>query len=508
MSRDGSRSYSPSEFTTGAGAESAQAQSIRDAVAHTGPLDGLEIYTVRVLTKPMPLQPGMSPSMLGDGEGNAITFEEREELEETQRQEAIAEIEEELAEAEAAADFGAIIDVATSLESRAELLNPEGTSAAQATSAGNLADTISAGAVPPTNRFYFKGRLEFEGLDAALTLMNFHNMLPDPCNLPLTVAPHNVLRILSFYPTFVSKVGYDGKIPSVGELVEVHFNQGEFGISGQFNVFNELTEPQSQQSENLLASQQGCSTLQSLFGDHGVASAGSVEMGYAGPELVPGELGVGTNDPNTYIAESDGVETHRNSRPSTNPENVVSIPGVTVINQLAYPLGRIHPRSYPKTNWQGIVLHYTADHEQQPGVTPQAARTLRRRGLSYHFVITQAGEVNQFTDLGDLCQAHPGKNGTHLGISFVNLGFDRPAVSRHSGDWPVPTGPHPNPSGKSWEPYPPAQIQAAVATIRFLISQFPSITAEQIIRHEDVDSGKSDTGPALNLNEIRRLAFS
>ncbi len=497
--QDGSRSYSADLFTTPSSAGDVNAQAERDAIAHANPLDGQEIYTVRVLTKPMPLQPGMSPSMLGDGEGNAVSFEERQELEAVAQEEAIAELE---AQIEEETDLVSMIDTAQNIQTEiAEITGPTPSNAES-----NLQATMNAGSTPPTNRFYFKGRLEFEGLDASLTLGNFHNLLPDPCELPLTVDPARALRLLSFYPTFVSKVGYDGTIPSVGELVEVHFNKGEFAQSGQYNVFNELTEPQSQQAENQLASQQGCSTLKSLFGDQGIASGGSMEMGYEGPELVPGELGVGTNDPNTHIAESDGVETHRNSRPSTNPENSVSIPGVTVINQLAYPLGRIHPRSYPKTNWQGIVLHYTADHDQGPRVRPQGMSTLRRRGLSYHFIITKNGEVNQATDLGDLCQAHPGRNGTHIGISFVNLGYERPGIN--SDGWPVPTGPHPNPSGKSWEPYPRAQTNAAISVIRFLVNQFPSITAENIIRHEDVDTGKSDTGPALDLLEIRRLAFS
>ena len=78
--QDGSRSYSADLFTTPSSAGDVNAQAERDAIAHANPLDGQEIYTVRVLTKPMPLQPGMSPSMLGDGEGNAVSFEERQEL--------------------------------------------------------------------------------------------------------------------------------------------------------------------------------------------------------------------------------------------------------------------------------------------------------------------------------------------------------------------------------------------------------------------------------------------
>ena len=87
-------------------------------------------------------------------------------------------------------------------------------------------------------------------------------------------------------------------------------------------------------------------------------------------------------------------------------------------------MGRIHPRNYPKTDWQGIVLHYTAGHAGTPDLAG-GMTTLRANGLSYHFIIDHQGVVHQGVDLGDLCQAHPGKNATHIGISYVNFGYAR-----------------------------------------------------------------------------------
>ena len=201
------RSWKSDIFSTPTGADAVAAQSIRDALTHSV-LDGHEIFVVRVLSKPLPLQPHMAGAILGAASSDLPPSQPPSE------QEAAAEV---------------FVPAA--------LLDPN---------------------AAPTNRFYFKGRVEMEGFDSSKTMSNFHNILPDPCNLPLTYAPDIAIRILAMYPTFVSKVGYTGKQPSVGELVEVTMQQGDFAQSGQWNIFNTLTEAQNAVLSQELKSNEKC----------------------------------------------------------------------------------------------------------------------------------------------------------------------------------------------------------------------------------------------------------
>ena len=211
-----------------------------------------------------------------------------------------------------------------------------------------------------------------------------------------------------------------------------------------------------------------------------------------------------------FIDEASGAVTHINSKPSINPDSAITVPGITIINQLSYPMGRIHPRDYPKTDWKGIVLHYTAgwDKFSKDGTIPSSFKTLRKRGLSYHFIITKDGTVHQCVDVGDKAQHGGSYNGTHLGISYVNVGFQRDGID--NPEWPVPSAGAGTYNGKPrrWDPYPELQKKAGLLLMKHLVSIFPTITAEGILPHSAGDSGKSDTGPALDLEHLKKSIFA
>lgn len=152
----------------------------------------------------------------------------------------------------------------------------------------------------------------------------------------------------------------------------------------------------------------------------------------------------------------------------------------------------------------GITLHYTAG-----GDVSSAIIALADSHLAYHYIIDRDGSIEQLGEPDQVVFHDPATNYSHVGISFVNLGFQEEYAgifgSPQLEEWIV--GPDPT-SGQilKWEPYTTAQINACVNLIRDLKSRFPKI--EKIENHSDTAPGrKSDGGPALeiHMSKFRRL---
>ena len=489
-SRD--RTYRAGAFSTPRSALGAFAQSVRDSMSYDT-LAKVESLHVKVLTRPMPLDLELSDAIMNGAQA---------------RTDAIAATE---ATAEAQAAVQAAEEVAANLETISQAGDPglgvgdaldREAARTRAAAAGELEaaqDEALRAQLASSDfgggRFYFKGRVEMVGIDGSKTMSNYHNLIPDPCNMPITARPKQVIRILSCYPTFVSQSGYEGKMPMVGETVKVTMNRGDFAQNGQWNEFDTLSKVDVDTGEFSLPSEGECAMLSDLF------AYGDMDDNEVDPTL-----GQDADAPNITLP-GNSSDLASSSRPS--PDTTLDEFPFTVVNQLEYPLGRII-RSSPR-DWLGIVMHYTA------GWTADSAlRTLAGRGLSYHFIIERNGAILQCVKLKDGAQHCRGYNSNHIGISFVNVGYQRDGINAQSSRATVDpwyedldhTRIHGGNRGHTWQPYPPEQIASGVRLIKHLIGLYPNILREHLITHNIAEPGrKLDVGPALDLASFRDQVF-
>ena len=164
-----------------------------------------------------------------------------------------------------------------------------------------------------------------------------------------------------------------------------------------------------------------------------------------------------------------------------------------------------------------VVLHFT-----QMGSVESSVELLNGRGFGYHVLIDRDGTVHQLAPF-DRVVHHAGLsnwrgrdkvNEFAIGVSFANHGplkrcgdhyqaafgerFEARDVlvdSHHNG--------HPAHAGIGWEPFPQAQVDAALHVCARLVAAYP---IREIVRHDDISIGRRlDTGPALDLAPFARL---
>lgn len=169
-----------------------------------------------------------------------------------------------------------------------------------------------------------------------------------------------------------------------------------------------------------------------------------------------------------------------------------------------------------------IIIHYTGG-----GSVSGAIRTLRRRGLSYHFIVDRQGEVHQGGALNRKA-FHAGlsnwkglenMNNHSIGISAANWGWLNKQVNGQYGrvdanNNPLTTffdrdevklAPHfGGISRRGWELYPEKQVEKIKALCALLVKTYPTI--KDVIGHDDISPGrKFDPGPAFPYEELYPL---
>jgi N-acetylmuramoyl-L-alanine amidase len=166
-----------------------------------------------------------------------------------------------------------------------------------------------------------------------------------------------------------------------------------------------------------------------------------------------------------------------------------------------------------------VVIHYTA-----AGSASGSAKWLcdPQAKASAHFVIERDGRVWQLADTdhrtwhaGGPSSSWNGRrvNSRSIGIELANWGpIDALRMQVHTGAPYKGPPPFIDVDGKAWEPYPPAQLQAAENIVRWLAGLYPTLRAPspgplpRLVGHQDVDpSRKRDPGPAFDrLGAARR----
>ena len=149
--------------------------------------------------------------------------------------------------------------------------------------------------------------------------------------------------------------------------------------------------------------------------------------------------------------------------------------------------------SIRKSKIKRIIIHYTASWNSK-----SAIRTLMKKHLSYHYFIEKNGELLQLLDPDKYVAYHaPPSNFESIGISFVNVGFERQGVKAKE-DWVEI-------NGKKWEPYTDEALKTYVSVMRTIVKKY-DILRENIVAHSlwpppPKENTKSDPGPAFPMKE-------
>tara|TARA_R100000808_G_C2154909_1_gene166411 strand:+ start:9966 stop:11468 length:1503 start_codon:yes stop_codon:yes gene_type:complete len=149
------------------------------------------------------------------------------------------------------------------------------------TAAGPLSLPEPVGA----NKYYFWGRIITEP-DAPFP--SPHSMFADPCTLHSTVKPTRALELIQLHTKFISKSGYAGATPVVGDIVEVTLDKGDISYNIQYCHFDEISDITQKEATNMFGEQQ-CTNLSNSFNDWDGTTTGftdsiAIPGGEVGPE--------------------------------------------------------------------------------------------------------------------------------------------------------------------------------------------------------------------------------
>ena len=307
-------------------------------------------------------------------------------------------------------------------------------------------------------KYFFKARILGENSP--------HLFLPDPCALSSAGNADAAINAIHQHTTFFGITDYTGgmaRVINAGDIVEVELEKGAFSYDLEKGAFIQLVRQASAADQTAAA---GCANVSGIFGG-----------------LSPFAGGTGT-----------GRGPHSSAR-GANDQTPEDICGLSPVNRMDATIGR----STSTINPVGVVLHYTAG-----GSTESSIITLGMRNLSYHFVVSRAGQITQLVRSNLLASHAPGYNSSHIGIGFVNLGYQEdkagtygsPSIDQWIG------GERADGAPGRWEPYPSAQIAGAQRLLKALKCQYPSIA--DIKTHSEVNPGrKEDVGPAFPVSRFR-----
>ena len=125
-----------------------------------------------------------------------------------------------------------------------------------------------------------------------------------------------------------------------------------------------------------------------------------------------------------------------------------------------------------------IVIHYTAGWNSK-----SAIKTLMKSHLSYHYFIEKNGDLIQLLDPDKYVAWHaPPYNHESIGISFVNVGFERQGV-KAKDNWI--TAPRKELNGSKivrWEPYTDEALKTYVSVMRTIVNKY-GILRENVVPH-------------------------
>lgn len=110
------------------------------------------------------------------------------------------------------------------------------------------------------------GNIRFQGRILGGAFKSLHEPLPNPCNIRANGDPATAAKIAAMHTTFISSEGFVGKAPSIGDIVKVTMNPGDFKYSTQYAQFKKI-QKSTDASDRAAAQALGCQNLAGLFED-------------------------------------------------------------------------------------------------------------------------------------------------------------------------------------------------------------------------------------------------
>ncbi len=135
-----------------------------------------------------------------------------------------------------------------------------------------------------------------------------------------------------------------------------------------------------------------------------------------------------------------------------------------------------------------LVMHYTQSDE------PRSLATLTGDDVSVHYVVPAAPRVENGEPV--VYQLVPeSQRAWHAGVSEWQGTTELNAAS--IGIENVNAGPVDTPAGRTWQPYPPAQVDALIRLSRDIVTRY-NLPPTRVVGHSDIaPQRKTDPGPAF-----------
>jgi len=165
----------------------------------------------------------------------------------------------------------------------------------------------------------------------------------------------------------------------------------------------------------------------------------------------------------------------------------------TTIDRGTYYADTSHQARYADTRIRFLVMHYTEIGETQ------SLNVLTHEPVSAHYVVPAAPRSKNGEPV--VWQLVPeSQRAWHAGVSYWQGTTELNAASL--GIENVNLGPLDTPQGRTWQPYPPAQVDALIRLAKDIVTRY-QIPPTRVVGHSDIaPQRKIDPGPLFPWKQL------
>ncbi|QYD70497.1 N-acetylmuramoyl-L-alanine amidase [Paraburkholderia edwinii] len=165
----------------------------------------------------------------------------------------------------------------------------------------------------------------------------------------------------------------------------------------------------------------------------------------------------------------------------------------TTVDRGTYYADTSHHAQYADTRIRFLVMHYTEIDEAQ------SLNVLTTEQVSAHYLVPPAPPLKNGEPV--VWQLVPeSQRAWHAGVSYWQGTTELNAAS--IGIENVNLGPIDTPQGRTWQPYPPAQVDALIRLSKDIVSRY-GIPPTRVVGHSDIaPQRKTDPGPLFPWKQL------
>jgi N-acetylmuramoyl-L-alanine amidase len=165
----------------------------------------------------------------------------------------------------------------------------------------------------------------------------------------------------------------------------------------------------------------------------------------------------------------------------------------TTVDRGAYYADTSHHAQYADTRIRFLVMHYTEIDEAQ------SLNVLTTEPVSAHYLVPAAPRMKNGEPV--VWQLVPeSQRAWHAGVSAWQGTTELNAAS--IGIENVNLGPIDTPQGRTWQPYPPAQVDALIRLAKDIVTRY-GIPPTRVVGHSDIaPQRKTDPGPVFPWKQL------